>query len=104
MNYCPYKVTERGLVDKRDVMWSNIFVDLLRGVYTIEKLPWKPKNGDEYYYVTLYYTPEIELTRFDSENPFEIALYKCGWIFRTKEEAESNKERVLKEMKEVISE
>lgn len=100
--YCPYKITERGLVDSKNRKRDSTLVDLLRGIYKIEKLPWKPKRGDGYYYVPLWYKHEIKLTEFDSENPFEIALLKCGWMFRTEQEAEANKERVLKEYAEVM--
>lgn len=98
----PYKFTEQGLFDKDNDNSIDDIGYLMIGDCTIEKLPWKPKNGDEYYYVELWDIPGIEWGRFNNNNLLQIALYKCGWMFRTKEEAEANKERVLKEMKEVI--
>lgn len=103
LDYGPYKFTERGLLNKDDCRLDKKMAELIRGIYKIEKLQRKPKNGDEYYYVELWDIPTIETGRFDSENPYEIALYKCGWLFRTEAEAEANKERVLAEMREVIS-
>ena len=41
---------------------------------------------------------------FNFDDSDGVALLKCGWLFRTKEEAEANRERVLKEMKEVMGE
>lgn len=67
----------------------------------LEKLPWKPKDGEIVWWVCDYGDCVYPFV-FNFGYSDVVALLKCGWLFRTKEEAEANRERVLKEMKEVI--
>lgn len=104
LNYGPYKFTERGLLDKDGCRWDKKMVELIRGIYTVEKLPWKPKHREKAWTV---YSDEnknrwCNYFSFQENSLSCIALYKMGWLFRTEAEAEANKERVLKEMKEVM--
>ncbi|HAH93680.1 MAG TPA: hypothetical protein DCM01_07535 [Dielma fastidiosa] len=41
--YSPYKITERGLIDKDNIIRDDRLGDLFRGIYKVQKLPWKPK-------------------------------------------------------------
>lgn len=97
--YCPYKFTEKGLVGKYNNIWDKRLSELIRGICKVEKLPWKPKDGETVYGVC---NECVYADEFKSNFPAYLALYKCGWLFRTEAEAEANKERVLAEMKEVI--
>lgn len=99
--YSPYKITERGLIDKTHTIRDDRLGDLLRGIYSVQKLPWKPKDGDVFWAIC---DGSIHVYAFSSSHSSDVALYKCGWMFRTEQEAEANKERVLAEMKEVIGE
>lgn len=96
----PYKFTESGLRDFAGYLAPRCFTGIMNGEYEIEKRPWKPKGHDEYYYV--YGNGNIANTCFIENNPFDNAMLKCGWLFKTEEEAEANKERVLREMNEVL--
>lgn len=89
------------LYDKYGNKSSSALGRLITGKATIEKLHWKPKVGEIVYYVDCV-DEEIHGTPF-SYNPFDLAMLKCEWYFRTEEKAEANKERVLKEMKEVLN-
>lgn len=99
-----YKITQNGCVkDMRGLTKDVYFLKyLLNGDFEIEKIPWKPKEGERYYYYVMsdggvyLYTRDYCL--------LDASLIKSGWVFRTKEEAEANKERVLKEMREVLDE
>lgn len=72
-------------------------------MYEIEKIQWKPKDGETVWWICDCGDCVYSLV-FNFDDSDGVALLKCGWLFRTKEEAEANRERVLKEMKEVMGE
>lgn len=51
LNYGPYKFTERGLLDKDGCRLDKKMAELIRGIYTVEKLLWKPKDGERVWYI-----------------------------------------------------
>lgn len=62
---------------------------ILTGGYEIVKLPWKPKDGDHYWYVE--YDEGCALCRTTwSDSSYDLALYKLGKLYRTKAEAEKH--------------
>ena len=73
--------------------------DLINGNATVEKLPWKPKQGEEVWYVNpagyIFRNTFSFTTRY-------LSMLKCGWIFKTEKEAEENQQRILAEMREVL--
>lgn len=85
----PHKLTENGLTAVKGK--SNCTLSaLLRGDLTIKKLPWKPRQGDTYHYVAndgFIWDKTFEVT-------LDRAMYLIGNCFRTREEAEANKEQV----------
>lgn len=97
--YNPYQFTINGLIDKCGDGMNDYILELLTGNITVEKLPWKPKHCEIVYGVCNGY---VYADKFKSNRPDYLALYKLGWLFRTEEEAEANKDRVMKEMNEVI--
>lgn len=108
LNCGPYKFTERGLLDKDGCRWDKKMAELIRGIYTVEKLPWKPKTGHIVWYIlTNQRTDDGKFENlphsftFKDNNLTHLALYKSGWLFRTKKDAEANLERVVREMREV---
>ena len=81
--YNPYVFTEEGLIDK-DGDGIPIPINLLRGVYTIEKLPFVPKEGQ------LYYTFGSGLTvisRHWSRSNYNMERKLLGIVFKTEHEA-----------------
>lgn len=89
---------DKGLMatdDNPKTGWSSanaLFVVLLNGIDEIVKLPWKPKVGEEYYTFIaksadnpcLHVCCEKWNERLD-----DWALFKAGWIYRTKEEVQA---------------
>lgn len=75
------------------------FLALLRGECEIIKLPWKPKFGDRYFGV-FEFNGKLQICRCDiwRGTIAEEAQYRCGWIYRTREEAEAALPTVAKEM------
>lgn len=73
--------------------------DLLRRHTDIVKLPWKPKEGDIYYTVWFdgweLFTVEH---RWHDKNIDGLALFKAGFVFRTREEAEAALPKVAEEL------
>ena len=75
---------------------SSIFtiVSLLNGLRQIIKLPWQPKNNEQ------YWTVEEDSILCDSwdNDMSDYSYLKLGNCFRTKEEAEANADRIRKEI------
>ena len=70
---------------------------ILTGVLEIEKLPWKPKEGCEYY--TILSTGIINRVEFEGYKK-DYYNYNAGNCFRTAEEiTDEIKQRILQEMK-----
>ena len=81
--YYPYVFTEDGLVDK-DGDGVPIPTKLLRGVYTVEKLPFRPKEGQR------YYTCGAGLIVLDLNwvgCSYDLERQLLGVVFRTEQEA-----------------
>lgn len=98
--YNPYKITYKGLIDKDGDLSGMWLSEILTGSKNIEKAPWRPKDGDWYYCVGL--DGSIEHHIFHDFFISDRAMLKCGWLFKTGGGAEANKERVLREMNEVL--
>lgn len=61
--------------------------------YEFEVKPFKPKNGDEYWYVRM--CGELRGTLFDDSLMIDVLNRCIGNCFRTKELAESHKREIL---------
>lgn len=80
-----------GLCDTTGNHIRNDYLSaLLTGRCKIVKLPWKPKNGEAYYYIDT--DDKVTYETFDPSVVYDIALYKLGKLYRTKEEAEAHAE------------
>ena len=58
---------------------------------------YKPEDGDKVWYIGA--RKNVFNDYFDSSDLGHIALVKCGWLFKSREEAEANKDRVFEEYK-----
>ena len=79
---------------------NSAFVALVNGTDEIVKLPWKPKEGESYWTFILY-DCDIRLgiePRKWTNDMFDFAFLKAGWIYRTCEEAEAALPKVAKEL------
>lgn len=94
-----YKVEE----DRAYKIYSLSLKDFLNGDAEIVKLSWKPKEGEKYW--TFDFSADTisnhHLWEVSGEVwanfPYDIALYKAGWVYRTEEEANAALPIVAKE-------
>lgn len=97
-----YKLTDNGLeltaVDGQKWFDNGALNSLLKGKMEIIKLPWKPKFADRYFGF-FEFNGKLHICRYDIWRGTipEEAQYKCGWIFRTREEAEDALPKVAAE-------
>jgi len=93
----PWKLVENNLVNSQKDSNNAIIGHLITGRYTIQKLPWKPKHGDIFYYVNEL--GNIEWYKMSSHSA-EYYFYNANNCFKTSEEITLDIiARVLKEMK-----
>lgn len=100
-----YKFSEDSLLyryrdqDGYHTALSQTLYPLFRGDYEVIKLPWKPKFGDRYFGV-FEFNGKLQICRYDiwRGTIAEEAQYRCGWVFRTREEAEAALPAVAAEM------
>lgn len=80
--------------------WENIDSDkwlidiVFNENYKIIPSKQRPKNGEEFWYITP--NGNIHSVPCDSQATSDIALFLIGNCFKTKKEAEQNKEKILK--------
>lgn len=94
------KVKASDLKDNlSDRVDDAILARLLTGDLEIVKLQWKPKFGDRYF-VFFLFNGKLQICRYDiwRGTIAEEAQYKCGWVFRTRKEAEAALPKVAAEM------
>ena len=91
-----FRFTESGFQCFNGKMWNEDVVAmaclnlLLVGKYAIKRKPWKPNLDDEYYYV--------DKCGYACSDPWvnsalDFVFYKIGNCYKTKEEAEKNKDK-----------
>ena len=66
--------------------------NILTGTYTIERKPWKIKEGDEFYYIDCDGIVTHFLTAGCDADDY-INYYKLGNCYRTEKEALANREK-----------
>lgn len=72
---------------------------LLSGDFEIVKLPWKPKEGEDYYtFIYDCYHKWCVWQQRWSNHPFDLALLEKGWVYRSREEAEAVLPKVAAEI------
>lgn len=93
------KLTYDGGIGIVEISSDVAFVDLVNGKDEIVKLSWKPKFGDRYFWV-FSFNGKLQICRYDiwRGTIAEEAQYRCGWVYRTREEAEAALPVVAKEM------
>ena len=86
-----YKIVNEGLCYRFNTTWypssNDLFVKLMTGEKEIIKLPWKPKEGDRYYFPVDGFT--LTSCAIWCDSTLEYALKEAGMIFKTKEECEA---------------
>lgn len=83
-----YKITQEGLmcsIGGEEWNRSSSLLAIFSGVYSIVKLPWKPKKGEKYWYFSGMFDRGTKCTWVNSTT--DLMLWKVGNCFKTKEEA-----------------
>ena len=95
-------ISPKGLIGTGDSFSLRLLLtELLSGEKTIKRGPWNPREGDYYYYI-VWHTGEVTKKKFTLKT-HDLALLANGWLFRSEQEANENKERVLEEIRELRS-
>lgn len=98
-----YKFVVGGLLVSDDVAekvytTANMpLIGLVRGDIEVVKLPWKPKEGEDYYSFSRYHKWCIGQQQW-SNHPFDLALLEKGWVYRTRAEAAAALPKVAAEI------
>lgn len=86
-----YKFTENGLMRTKEYDDRNTWIKsgrndgLLTGTHEIVKMPWKPKNGDTYYYII----DDNGVWKIGwTDSLTDLGFFSIGNCFRTEQEAE----------------
>lgn len=91
-----YYITKEGLFDDDDDLCTIIFMHLLTGKYTIEKLPWKPQKGDTYWFIGA----DAGVTSNNwNDDYIDYSFYCAGNCFKTKESALEHAPEIIEKMK-----
>lgn len=100
------KFTDEGLLVFDGTYWYTHFFDLtdiLIGKITIKKKPWKPKYGENYYFIYWYENGsglklDVDYSSFVRSYHVDQLRVTIGNCFRTKEEAESKKYEIFEKL------
>ena len=84
--FSPYKLTNDGLIDCCGDYRTSMLGYLLVGNREIEKIPFKPKYNEWYWYYSWYGKQARKTTWLMYD--YNLICHKIGNCFRTKEEAE----------------
>lgn len=85
-----YIITENGLVNKgSEYIQGLVLTQLIVGQLEIQRYPWKPNNGEKYFYIVF----DCDFSIFPEywENTYEENInYKIGNCYRTYHDAEAS--------------
>ena len=102
-----YKITqEEGLmfsIGSKEWKRSTILLSIIDGAYSIVKLPWKPKEGEQYFYCSILGKSIVVSTNWACFNS-DLCRWKCGNCFRTKEEARTKGKEIMEQIKKEYEE
>lgn len=88
---CYYHFTESGIYGDDHSTVSRFLLNLVIGNYIILKKSWKLVEGELYFYIDQKGT--VYGTSFSETCLYDFNLYKLGNCYRTKEEAEANRDK-----------
>lgn len=99
-----FQITESGIWMKKDVnkdKWVEKpfeFMMLCNGDAVIVKMPWKPKEGDNFYSFDIRYGKWVVCSYMWLRVPCDYALLDKGWVYKTCAEAQAALPDVAKEL------
>lgn len=94
------KLTHDSGIELAKISANLAFVALVMGKDEIVKLPWKPKKGEKYWTFNIFFDSGKWFTASFvwGDEVFDNAVFKAGWVYRTKEEAKAALPKVSAEM------
>lgn len=97
----PYKITRDGLVDESGNWTLNetAIFNLLKGNYSLQKRPWRPKDGEKYWLITDGGGPTWRY--FYESCIVELAMLNMGNCFQTKKAAEAAATEMMAKFEEI---
>ena len=97
----PYKITRDGLVDESGnwTLHGTTLFNLLKGEYTLQKRPWRPKDDNEYWFVEL--DGDVQYSYFYKDNESDLASLNMGNCFQSKEAAKAAVPEMLAKFEEI---
>lgn len=97
--YGPYKITDNAIVDCDVERSPSLLYSLLTGEYTLQKRPWGPRYGKEYWLVC----PDgsVRCRRFMEGSYIDFAVLNMGNCFPTEEAAEAAAPEMLEKFEEI---
>lgn len=87
-------------LDRNIFFFDELGLKVRNGDAEIIKLPWKPKKGAKYWTFNVFFgSGKWAVNSFVwGDEVFDNAVFKVGWVFRTREEAEAALPAVAKEL------
>ena len=109
LDMASYKITEDGIYYKpttKSIDWfeepANTLDFLLSGEFGVLPKPWKPKEGELYWYYSKTLNQAIS-RNWDAEN-YALCLWKCGNCFKTEKEANEKGKEIMKQIQKEYEE
>lgn len=98
-----YKIIEDGIYyksERHSAWWApsaEILEFLLMGDIKAVPLPWKPKDGEHYWYCSATREP-VAVAMIWTGISGDLCKWKCGNCFRTKEETETKGKEIMEQI------
>lgn len=83
---------------------KDLLEQILAGFYKVEKLLWKPKQGDEYWHSTFLLDDLLVTSDFWNDSTIDLERWKAGNYFRTREEAKTKGKELMERIKKEYEE
>lgn len=104
---CLYRFSKDGLENKySDLSWvkceKGAIDNILIGQTEVIKIPWKPKEGELYWYYSKTLNQAIS-RNWNAEN-YALCLWKCGNCFKTEKEANAKGKEIMKQIQKEYEE
>lgn len=98
----PYKITRDGLVDESEnwTLHETALLNLLKGNYRLQKRPWRPKEGEKYWYCSAQ-DGCVYWTIFCTGMTRNLAFLNMGNCFPTEEAAKAAVPEMLAKFEEI---
>lgn len=98
-----YCFTKNGLNEVGTIWYAHgILGDILSGKAEIVTLPWKPKQGERYWWYSDAWEQAIA-TKWDGSH-IDFVEWKAGNCFRTEEEANTKGKEIMEQIKKEFEE